>query len=38
MTDGAAFPSSAGVNPGLTIAANALRIASALPTGLPAAR
>lgn len=28
VTDGAAFPSSAGVNPSLTIAANALRIAS----------
>lgn len=30
VTDGSAFPSSAGVNPSLTIAANALRIASAL--------
>lgn len=32
VTDGSAFPSSGGVNPSLTIAANALRIASALPT------
>ena len=38
VTDGSTFPSSAGVNPSLTIAANALRIASALPTGLSTTR
>ena len=31
VTDGAAFPSSGGVNPGLTVPAPATRIASALP-------
>ena len=31
VTDGSTFPSSAGVNPSLTVAANALRIASGIP-------
>ena len=30
VTDGSTFPSSAGVNPSLTVAANALRIASGI--------
>ena len=35
MVDGSVFPTSAAVNPSLTIAANALRVAATL-TGVPA--